>query len=422
MKKTDMPAGLLCARLGFWSIIYLLLGYISLLLDDPLGRVALVWFPAGAAVSAFLSIERKHWLALYIVLFLSRTLLDVVMRHSLETSLVLSLISLSCDTGVAWCVRRFGHQRDMLRKVSVWLTATLALSVLAALLGTAWLSTQFSLPFFSTAEKWWAANVSGNIVATTVLTGMLWHHKEKRPAQAAWAVAGLLSVGISAALVFNMQPASADSVGLVYGLACIPILLTVAVPLVAGNQAGALSFLILCIVVIFYSWQQTGPFFIRGLFRGEPLMLAQGYLSGTAVLMIFIRLVLQMRGGEDNSAPADDGQAIAFRLAIDSGQIDWDPDTDSPLRSVVSALRSREALLMALSDEVRQQMVSRWAQVTTGADVESGFVFRLSLPDAEPCDIYERNLFCIPGNGGGFIVGYWSPAAGGFPFNAVGGG
>lgn len=49
------------------------------------------------------------------------------------------------------------------------------------------------------------------------------------------------------------------------------------------NQLGALFFLSFCIIVIDYSWQRNGPLFIPGLRPGEPLLLAQYYLSGTAL-------------------------------------------------------------------------------------------------------------------------------------------
>lgn len=49
------------------------------------------------------------------------------------------------------------------------------------------------------------------------------------------------------------------------------------------NQLGALFFLSFCIIVIDYSWQRNGPLFIPGLRPGEPLLLAQYYLSGTGL-------------------------------------------------------------------------------------------------------------------------------------------
>ncbi|VEA67982.1 Uncharacterised protein [Serratia rubidaea] len=59
------------------------------------------------AVSAFLIFGRAYWPPLFLALFLTRVLLDVTLRHTLETSLALSVISLTNALAVAWCVRHF---------------------------------------------------------------------------------------------------------------------------------------------------------------------------------------------------------------------------------------------------------------------------------------------------------------------------
>ncbi|HBR6990582.1 TPA: MASE1 domain-containing protein, partial [Klebsiella aerogenes] len=105
-EKSYLPA------LIIWPVIYLILAFISLKLDDPQNRVAMVWFPAGAAVSAFLSLPRRFWPAMYIVLFAARAGMDVLMRHSSETSLILSLISVSGDVTVALAVQHYSRGQD----------------------------------------------------------------------------------------------------------------------------------------------------------------------------------------------------------------------------------------------------------------------------------------------------------------------
>ncbi|WP_064581495.1 MASE1 domain-containing protein [Klebsiella aerogenes] len=121
-EKNYLPA------LIIWPVIYLILAFISLKLDDPQNRVAMVWFPAGAAVSAFLSLPRRFWPAMYIVLFAARAGMDLLMRHSSETSLILSLISVSGDVTVALAVQHYSRGQDDFRKVCVWLISTLIIS------------------------------------------------------------------------------------------------------------------------------------------------------------------------------------------------------------------------------------------------------------------------------------------------------
>lgn len=406
--------------LVLWGLIYLVLVYISLILNDPQSRVAMVWFPAGAAVSACLSLPRRFWPLLYLMLFILQTTLDTVMRHSLETSLVIALISLSGNFTVAWAVRYFGRGRDDFRKVCTWLISTFVVSALIAFPGAGWLAVRHELPFFTTATLLWTASVSGNLVATTVLTGLSWELTRLTPRQVMLSFSGITLVALSAAYVFSMPPGAKESAGLIYGLACIPILLAVAVPLAAGSQAGALAFLALCIIVIFFSWQQRGPFFIQGLASGEPLLLAQCYLSGTAVLMIFIRLQLRLSDTRNRHQYEEDKiSKTAFRIDTASGRLEWDPHGTPDLHQATAQLPDRETLLRSVDADLRQQLIARWERVVAGKPVSDELIFRVTLPDGVHLTVCEQHLFYLPGTPGGFIVGYWSIITGPGPFRRV---
>lgn len=396
-----------------WVIIYLVLAYISLTLDDPQGRVAMVWFPAGAAVSACLSLPRKFWGPLYVMLFIARTILVVLDHHYLYTTFVVSLISLCGDFTVAWAVQKVGYRRDDFQKVCIWLISTFTISALAAVSVAGWLVLRHEMNFFSTATMWWAANVSGTIVATTVLTGITWDPVRLTQKQIIVTFLSIVLVALSATFVFSMPLVRAESVGLVYGLACVPVLLAVTIPLVAGSQAGVLSFLTLSIIVIFFSWQRTGPFFIHGLFHGEPLLLAQCYLSGAAVLMIFIRLQLRLfdhRGMKQQNT-------IAFRLNVITGLLEWDPDGAPILSDIVIQFSDRKSLLSCVNADVRQQLLSRWNAVASGAEVRGELIFQLTLSDGTQHTISETHLFYLPGERESFIVGYWSLVPGSVPLS-----
>lgn len=414
MYKIKMPDNVYYTAVIFWTSVYLFLGYISLRLDDPESRVALVWFPAGVAVSAFLSTQRNHWLLLYTAFFCARTVLDIIVRHPIDTSLALSLISLTGNMGVSWVVQHFSRQYDALKKVVVWVSATFSISVLTALLAAIWLTSRYELFLMKTMGIWWAANVSGTIIASTILTGITWERTPLKCRHYFFALAGILLVGLSTSLVFRMSPASPQSVGLIYGLACIPVFLTVIVPLTAGNQAGAISFLTLCLVVIFFSWQHSGPFFIQGLSPGESLLLAQCYLSSTAILMIFIRLLTRQQNSFDE-IPREASQTTIFRLDTLTNNIDWDLSLSPALGDIVSQIRTKNILLDSVSTTVKQQMLTRWDTAISGTPVRETLVFRLTLPDKTRHTICEQNLFYMPGGKGGFIIGYWSPVPGSLP-------
>ncbi|WP_208952406.1 MASE1 domain-containing protein [Rahnella sp. ChDrAdgB13] len=392
-----------------WSLLYFTLGYCSLLLDDPISRVALVWFPAGVAVSAFLLAPGKKWYLIYLALFLTRTLLDALMRHSPGTSLVLSVVSLSCDFMITWCVRRFAGHADDLRKVVVWLVSVGIFSAIAAVAGTRWLASQYAFSFIRTAGIWWAANVVGCIVITTVLTGLV--RASDPPVNRRWfaaVVAAALTV-FSTVLIFTLPPAREDQVGGVYALACIPVLITVLVPVISSDRAGALVYALFCTLVIYFSWQQTGPFFIKGLLYGEPLLIAQCYLAGTAILMIFIRIQMRTIFNANAARPDDDGE-VAYYLDIRTGIIHWDPTVVSNLGKVTAAVHSRESLFALVGAPTQAKIESRWQAVLAGKQIEKEYRFRLSLPGFGEVVIAERNMFCMPGQHDNILVGYWTEA------------
>lgn len=407
MKKSGSERYSLLLYLSVWSVLYFTLGYFSLLLDDPASRVALVWFPAGVAVSAFLSSQRKHWLLIYIVLFLTRTLLDMTMRHSAGTSLVLSLVSLTCDLSVAWSVLRFAGHADDLRKAVVWLISVCVFSAVAALAGTSWLALQNGISIVHSISIWWAANVVGNIMVTTVLTGLLRSGGPSLKQRWRSALAGALLMAVSTVLIFTLPPFREDEVGMIYTLACLPVLITVIIPMISGNRAGALVYTLFCSFVIYFSWQQIGPFFIKGLRHGEPLLVAQCYLAGTALLIIFIRIqtnsVLKGKAAAQNAV-----SETAYCLDTTTGVIDWDPMTPHGMEKIISAVRSREALFTLVSPSVKADITSRWQSALTANNIEEEYHFQLRLSDGQELAITERNLLCLPGPHGTVLIGYWS--------------
>lgn len=409
MKNSSTAQATYIYSLLLWGIIYLLLAVISLKLDDPVNRVAMVWFPAGVTVSASLSLPRHYWPALYIMLFSLRTVLDLTMRHTLETSLVISLISLFSDCMVAVAVQYFGRNRDDFRRVCTWLISTITVSALAGATGALWLSTRHPILFINTATLWWAANVSGNIVATTVLTGLTWEPGRRAAKDIIKSFIGVAVVAIIATLVFSLPSGKEANAGIIYGLACLPILFTIVVPICAGTQAGALAFLALSIVAIFFSRKMTGPFFIEGLRIGEPLLLAQVYLSGTAVLTIFVRLLLRFPKYHREECPEhSDSAETAFRLNIRTGHLDWDPHGNGILISIVRLLTDRETLLCYIDEETREQFFYRWKQVVIGLPIEKEFFFRIALPDGDVITVREHGLFFLPDKEADFLVGFWS--------------
>jgi len=78
---------------------------------------------------------------------------------------------------------------------------------------------------------------------------------------------------------------------LYFALACLPIVLTMMLSVACGNRGGSVALLTLGIIVIYYTDQHKGPFFLQGLQFTESLVLALSYLSATALLVIFTRVL-----------------------------------------------------------------------------------------------------------------------------------
>ena len=406
-----MSSGRLYLSLAIWCALYFATGYLSLYLDDPISRVSLVWFPAGIAVSAFLIVGRPYWLVLFVSLFIVRALLDVTMRHTLETSLIHSAISLTNDIAIAWCVRRLARPNDRLHAVLIWLLATLLVSAIAALLGCSWLATRHEIDFRQTLWIWWAANVVGTILITTIVMGLCWKPEPFTPGR--WLVGGLLWLLLcaSAWYVFHQPIGGPRGQAELFGLACIPVALMIAIPVLGGNRMGAFSLLCFSAIVIYYSWQWRGPFFIPGLHHGEPLLLAQCYLSGTALLLSFV--YIQKRAAADGQMQQQQGPGhgrAAYYLAPESGRLTWDENIDTPLSQQLLDIDRVDRLLALLSVEEREVMQARWQAARHGEPPDEIFHFHLTLTPSHRIPLQESKLVVLRGPEGMALVGYWDEA------------
>ncbi len=88
---------------------------------------------------------------------------------------------------------------------------------------------------------------------------------------------------------------------------------------------------------------RQAPFFINGSDPGEPLLLAQGYLSGTAILTIFVRLLLRLPDKLNGPGRKQmHHEETAFRMDIRSGRIDWDLQGTPVLADTVAHLPDRK--------------------------------------------------------------------------------
>lgn len=381
-----------------WCTLYYLLGYTSLYLDDPVSQVSFVWFPAGLAVSAFLLTSRHHWPWLFLGLFIVRTVLDVTLRHPLETSLVHSVISLSNDIAIAWCVRYFTRPHDSLYSLVVWLIATLVISAVAAALGGGWVVLHHEVDFVQTLWIWWSANVVGTILLTTIVMGLFRQQESNIPHK--WLMGGALwlLLCLSAIYVFYQPIGGPRGEAFLFSLACIPVVVMIMIPVVSGNQMGAMAFLSFCVIVIYYSWQRNGPLFIPGLRPGEPLLLAQCYLSGTALLLNFVYLLKH----HQRTRPVS-----SYYLDPQSGRLTWDQSSPGTLTEFLATIKNTDQLFSLMSPDDQQKMRERWTIVQSGSALNGSFRFLLALSSSHTLRLQETKLIALQQPDGVVLIGYW---------------
>ncbi|MEW5561952.1 MASE1 domain-containing protein [Enterobacter asburiae] len=394
-----------------WGMLYFATGYLSLRLDDPVSRVAFVWFPAGVAVSAFLLTRHSYWPLLFSLFFLVRTLLDLYMRHHLPTSLILSAVSLGGDLLIAWYVHRFSRPGDDLNIILIWISATLVFSLLAAILGVGWLALHSGLPFLPTVWIWWSANVTGTLAVTIILMGFLRKKQQQENAgNQRWrhltgAVLWILLV-LSGWFAFDREIGVGSMAG-AYALALIPLVLAIVQMVICGNRSGSFAFLSLSIIVIYYSWQGYGPFFIHGLRAGEPLLLAQCYLTAIALLLAFIRVLTHSVKNTDTVGNQLHDQQVIYHLNTSTGQMVWNSELRPPLDILLAGIDSREQLLSRVHPEDSASLQARWDAALAGQPQRSLLTLRLALPDKQWLSIIDREAIALKDSQGNAIIGYW---------------
>ena len=396
-----------------WGVLYYLLGYVSLTLDDPGSRVAFIWLPAGVAVSAFLLFSRQSWPLLFASLFIARLLLDFTFQHTVLVSLGLSAISLSNDLAIAWSVRHFARGRDELYKIIHWIMATLLVSAIAAFLGVMWLSLLHGTPALKGLWIWWSANVTGTLFVTPALVGLASPRLSPGRVSRSLSLILLAAVLLITLLTFTRTPAEAENIALTYTVACLPLALITLVAVLCDSRLASLAFILFSIVVMMASWYEAGPFYIGQLTSEESILLAQCYLSGSALLIVFIRA--QKRFSRTAAAEYLI-QDIAYSLDPQTGSLSWNPHACSPLRAELSHITTREALLAHIpDDDQKAQMQSRWQALLEHRAVEDGFRFMLLLDGHKPLLMVEKNTLVVAGNQTDAIIGFWTPSGGGLP-------
>jgi len=402
--------------IALWMVVYYISGVISLKVDAIDAEISIVWFPAGVATAAFLCARWRLWPVLLLSFISINIILDNAFDNKLTLSIIYAIIAMPASMLIAWITRYFSRPGDDLHIILLWLFATILVSFVDALLFST------GLNFFRNAnfkEIFWGgfiADTTGIIFATTVIMGFMNTRlrtstsiiKNIFPGLIVWVLLCLSSL-----LIFNNTVKSFAhnnfhlySEALIFSLACIPVLFAVLMSLLWGNRGGSLALLTLSAIAMYFTNNKLGPFFMKGLYPHEPLMLIQGYLTATTLLMVFIRVITRDISHLDAADGIQTKQYAVYQLNLATGEIAWGNLSGELTRIDKKALSHRETLMQQVHQDDRDILAAHWA----GADADTNLPiiqFRLSTDEGAWIRVTDSGSLFFSQNTPQMIVGKW---------------
>jgi len=357
-----------CNSLFLWALAYYLIAVASLEFDDPQSQEAVIWFPGGIAVAAFLSSRRKRWPLLFVALATAKVLLSNHSDDGAWRVLFSAAFEISGAFVIAGLVRCLTRRGDKLHEIIVWIVATIIICAIWVLLRKAGVEITEDDLHQNTFWGLWGSLVNGIFFATVIVMGLVAPKPTATPISNHYTLFGglwLLLLGLITWYVFSGQSlwlvsfGDSDSGAIIYFmLAFLPLVLTSVVTVVAGPRMSSLALLVVGIIVVGYTDQRIGPFYLDNLLHGEPLVLAQSYLSIVALLVAVI-------GASVRELPKPDPQSTpmtgaAYQLNLASGDILWDEHAHLRLGVSKHSLISQMELLKHVHPDDHEQLKFHW--------------------------------------------------------------
>jgi hypothetical protein len=351
-----------------------------------------------------------------VALAATRIFLDDPWRHDLTSTLVFSGVGLCAALSIAWVVRRFARPHDDLHAILIWLFATIAVSALEAILIGSWLMIARDLPLSHLFWLIWFANVTGITFATIAVMSLLNVELNVHPSgpMAKWiGLAAFLLLCLTSWLIFRVDPerlimGTPDHTGTAmnFALACVPIIFAVIVSVMWGGRGATLALLALAAFVIHYTDLGQGPFFLKGLNRGEPLLLAQCYLCATAMVMVFLRVLAKSARRYDINTGRLSGAGVMYRLHLTSGQIFWSDNLHEVLGIEAQALSTISSVLDCVHPKDRKKLQHHWS-ASQRRQSGASLTFRITGFGDPTRYVCDQAPSILTDSSGEVIVGNW---------------
>jgi integral membrane sensor domain MASE1 len=391
-----------------WGLVFYLAGLPSLKFDDPTSSIAIIWFPAGVAVAAFMSARWRDYPALIIIFTLATALLDEQWDTPLTfaLSLLYAFLSIPSTVAIAWTVRRFARMHDDLHIILVWIVATLAISALDSLIVGSGYAVAQGLTPLGLFWHGFIADVTGIFFAAPIVMGFL-NQQERFAANSVMSkcigfVLWLALCAIAGIIFGHELPwVAKHATALYFGLACLPIAAVMLLSLFWGSLGGSVALLTLGAIVIYYTDQHKGPFFLKSLAYTESLLLALSYLSAAALLVVFIRVVRRLTRNRDAN-----GNGVFYRLAPASGEILWENTLSAlPGNMQPGELHRVDDVLQRVHPRDRDKLRTHW--LSASHDQHAALIFRIQVSDGQWVTLVDRSSMHMVADGEDIIVGNW---------------
>ncbi|WP_411177312.1 MASE1 domain-containing protein (plasmid) [Klebsiella oxytoca] len=399
------------AKIFVWGLVYFLSALISVNFDDPTSQISIVWFPAGVAVAAFLSVRWSEYPSIILIFALASVLLDGAWQNlsTLLNTLLFSLLAMPASVLIAWIVRRFSRKSDDLSVILLWICSTFLISALDAIIFAGGYSFFTGQSLMNTIWDGFVSDVTGIFFATTVVMGFI-NKKDNRMAFS-WinCLAGLvllLLIFFTTVFIFNYEAAwlRDEATALYFALTCLPIVLTSILSLIWGNRGGSIGLFVLGGIVIYFTDLHKGPFFIQSFSFTESQLLALSYLSAAALLIVFIRVLRRStnRFNPDNGRIS--GVGVLYKLELKTGIFRWENDPSLLLGTASSQeFDTIERVLRYVHPSDREKLHQHWLK----QDLKRNDVvtFRIKSENNEWLTLIDTSA--MEDKGKATIIGNW---------------
>lgn len=412
--KTYIPSWLQqTAILLLWGVVYYFSGLLSLKFDVSNSAIAIVWFPSGVAVAAFLSARWRQYPALILLFVLASVLQDRAWQNlpNFLITVGYSLLEMPANVLIAWFVRRYSRPNDDLHVIILWICSTFVISMLDALIVAGGYALLTGQPLLKTIWSGFVADVTGIFFATTVVMGFVnkrGHHTIFPWIKRLGGLVLLLSICSITIFIFGYSDTwlKTEVAALYFALSCLPIVLTMMLALVWGNRGGSIGLLALGIIVIHFTDLHQGPFFLHNLSLVESLLVALSYLSITALLIVFVRVLKRTTTSFNPDTGRLSGNGVLYRLEPETGKFTWENDLSSLLGSAfLKEFDTIEQVLSHVHPSDREKLNQHWLKSISNQ--HDAVIFRIRANNDEWLTLVDSGGITMANADSLIIVGNW---------------